>query len=97
MGSSFICSSSLGLKFRSKGFRYKFGDLSSFCWPMNKIKEVTRINEEELKRGVVGGTTPGSWHAQYKESAYVFAGGLPYSECSRPNRPMERACGTNSD
>jgi RNA-binding motif X-linked protein 2 len=44
---------------------------------MNVIKEIQRINAEELKRGVVGGG-PGSWHEQYKDSSYVYAGGLPY-------------------
>ena len=44
---------------------------------MNVVQEIRRINEEELKRGVVGGE-PGSWHEQYRDSSYVFAGGLPY-------------------
>jgi RNA-binding motif X-linked protein 2 len=44
---------------------------------MNKIKEIQRINDEELKRGTIGGG-PGSWHSQYKDSSYVFAGGLAY-------------------
>jgi len=48
---------------------------------MNVIQEIKRINEEELRRGVVGGG-PGSWHAQYKDSSYVFAGGLPYGACA---------------
>ncbi|EJD43589.1 hypothetical protein AURDEDRAFT_185479 [Auricularia subglabra TFB-10046 SS5] len=35
-------------------------------------KEVARINERELQLGVSG-----SWHDQYKDSAYVYIGNLP--------------------
>jgi len=44
---------------------------------MNVIKEIQKINEEELSRGIVGGSS-GSWHQEYKDSAYVFVGGLSY-------------------
>ena len=44
---------------------------------MNVIQEIKRINEEELSRGVFGGSS-GSWHQEYKDSAYVFVGGLSY-------------------
>ncbi|WWC91604.1 uncharacterized protein L201_006550 [Kwoniella dendrophila CBS 6074] len=40
---------------------------------MNTIKEINRINERELQLGVKG-----SWHDEYKDSAYVFVGGLAY-------------------
>ena len=43
---------------------------------MNQIREVERINQEELKRGIAG--TAGSWHAKYANSAWVFAGNLDY-------------------
>ncbi|KZV91839.1 hypothetical protein EXIGLDRAFT_647834 [Exidia glandulosa HHB12029] len=35
-------------------------------------KEVARINEKELQLGIAG-----SWHDQYKDSAYVYIGNLP--------------------
>lgn len=41
---------------------------------MNQIREIQRINEEELSRGIAG--TPGSWHAKYSKSAWVYVGGL---------------------
>ncbi|EJU06115.1 RNA-binding domain-containing protein [Dacryopinax primogenitus] len=40
---------------------------------MNVVKEIQKINEHELQLG-----TRGSWHDQYKDSAYIFIGGLPY-------------------
>jgi len=40
---------------------------------MNVVKEISRINERELE---LGGTA--SWHDEYKDSAYIFVGGLPY-------------------
>ncbi|KAF5371201.1 hypothetical protein D9758_004094 [Tetrapyrgos nigripes] len=38
---------------------------------MNIVKEINRINDAELKLG-----TTASWHDDYKDSAYIFAGGL---------------------
>ncbi|OWZ36246.1 RNA-binding domain-containing protein, X-linked 2 [Cryptococcus neoformans c45] len=40
---------------------------------MNTIREINRINERELELGVKG-----SWHDEYKESAYIYVGGLPF-------------------
>lgn len=40
---------------------------------MNVVKEIKRINEKELELGL---DYDGSWHAQYKNSAYVFVGNL---------------------
>lgn len=37
------------------------------------MKNVTKLSENELRRG---GTS--SWHDQYKDSAWIFVGGLPY-------------------
>ncbi|CAO3673107.1 unnamed protein product [Umbelopsis ramanniana] len=42
---------------------------------MNVVKEIQRINEREADRGY---SESSSWHAQYKDSAYVFVGGLAY-------------------
>ncbi len=44
---------------------------------MNNIRGVEQINELELKQGIHGGM-PGSWHHRYKDSAWVYLGGLPY-------------------
>lgn len=44
---------------------------------MNVVKEIERINEQELKRGIYGGQ-PGSWHHRYKDSAWVFIGGMSH-------------------
>ncbi|KAF8272100.1 hypothetical protein EI94DRAFT_1678407 [Lactarius quietus] len=41
---------------------------------MNVVREINRINERELDFGAGGA----SWHDEYKDSAYVFIGGLPY-------------------
>merc|ERR1711962_172945 len=35
-----------------------------------------KMNERELAAGVAG--TKNSWHQQYKDSAWIFLGGLPY-------------------
>eukprot|EP00904_Undaria_pinnatifida_P004248 jgi/Undpi1/13824/HiC_scaffold_9.g03475.m1 len=42
---------------------------------MNVIQEIKRINERELQQGV---SSKASWHHEYKDSAWVFAGGFPY-------------------
>ncbi|KAJ7771044.1 hypothetical protein DFH07DRAFT_239456 [Mycena maculata] len=41
---------------------------------MNVVKEINKINQLELDLGVSGA----SWHDEYKDSAYVFVGGLPF-------------------
>ncbi|ODN81572.1 hypothetical protein L202_01986 [Cryptococcus amylolentus CBS 6039] len=40
---------------------------------MNTVKEINRINERELELGVKG-----SWHDEYKDSAYIYIGGLAF-------------------
>ena len=42
---------------------------------MNTVKEIERINARELASGADAAS---SWHAQYKNSAWVYLGGLPY-------------------
>ncbi|ORX88780.1 RNA-binding domain-containing protein, partial [Basidiobolus meristosporus CBS 931.73] len=39
------------------------------------VKEIQRINLQEASRDIDGS---GSWHSQYKDSAYLFVGGLPF-------------------
>lgn len=44
---------------------------------MNVIQEIQRINERELALGIFGGSGK-SWHDEYKNSAWVHVGGVPY-------------------
>lgn len=41
---------------------------------MNVVKEIQKINRKEIELGM----TNGSWHDDYKDSAYIFAGNLSY-------------------
>ncbi|KAF8914330.1 hypothetical protein CPB84DRAFT_1758988 [Gymnopilus junonius] len=41
---------------------------------MNVVKEINKINDRELDLGL----SSASWHNDYKDSAYIFVGGLPY-------------------
>lgn len=43
---------------------------------MNTIREIEKINQEELDRGIAG--TSASWHAQYSKSAWVYVGNLDH-------------------
>lgn len=45
---------------------------------MNVVKEIEKINEQEMKVGIFGGISKGSWHEKYKDSAWVFIGGFSY-------------------
>ncbi|KAJ7265451.1 hypothetical protein B0H12DRAFT_1201059 [Mycena haematopus] len=41
---------------------------------MNVVKEINKINQRELDLGVSGA----SWHDEYRDSAYIFVGGIPF-------------------
>jgi len=41
---------------------------------MNVVKEINKINQAELDLGISGA----SWHEEYKDSAYIFVGGLHF-------------------
>ncbi|VVD01834.1 unnamed protein product [Leptidea sinapis] len=41
--------------------------------PMTNVKNVLKLSEREL-----GSNSKSSWHDQYKHSAWIFIGGLPY-------------------
>ncbi|SPO30230.1 related to rna binding motif protein [Ustilago trichophora] len=43
---------------------------------MNVVREISRINNTELDIAI--NNPAASWHEQYKDSAYIFIGGLPY-------------------
>eukprot|EP00906_Rhabdomonas_costata_P011885 RCo016908 len=45
---------------------------------MNVVQEIRRINSKELNLGLDGSRNQ-SWHNEYKSSAYIFIGGLPYT------------------
>lgn len=50
--------------------------LSASLPAMNNIKATQARNEMEINSGLVGDK---SWHDQYKDSAYVYVGGFPYT------------------
>lgn len=41
--------------------------------PLTNVKNIKKLGEQEL---ISGGKT--SWHDEYKDSAWIFIGGLPY-------------------
>lgn len=43
--------------------------------PLTQVKNLQKITAREAAAGI---SEDASWHAKYKESAYVFVGGLPY-------------------
>jgi RNA-binding motif X-linked protein 2 len=43
---------------------------------MNVVKEIQRLNERELQLGLTG--RGGSYHDDYKDSAYIFVGNLDF-------------------
>jgi len=43
---------------------------------MNTIREIQKINDEELARGIAG--TSASWHSKYAQSAWVYIGNLDH-------------------
>lgn len=43
--------------------------------PLTQVKNLQKITAREAAAGI---SEDASWHAKYKESAYVFIGGLPY-------------------
>ncbi|XP_034687932.1 zinc finger CCCH domain-containing protein 25-like isoform X1 [Vitis riparia] len=43
--------------------------------PLTLVKRIQKINSQEAALGI---SESASWHAKYKESAYVFVGGIPF-------------------
>ncbi|GBG62133.1 hypothetical protein CBR_g29333 [Chara braunii] len=43
--------------------------------PLTQVKNTQKATQREVDAGIQDGA---SWHARYKDSAYIFAGGLPY-------------------
>ena len=44
--------------------------------PITNMKNLNKMNDRELEMGLAG--TKQSWHYEYKDSAWVFIGGLHY-------------------
>lgn len=44
--------------------------------PLTNMRKVNELNDRELKSGHAG--TKLSWHNDYKDSAWIFVGGLPF-------------------
>ena len=43
--------------------------------PLTLVKRIQKLNSTEANLGI---SEDASWHAKYRDSAYVFVGGLPY-------------------
>lgn len=43
--------------------------------PLTLVKRIQNINAKEASLGI---SDQASWHAKYKDSAYVFVGGIPF-------------------
>jgi RNA recognition motif-containing protein len=43
--------------------------------PLTQVKNTQKITAREQASGI---SDQGSWHAKYKDSAYVYVGGLPF-------------------
>ena len=44
--------------------------------PLTQTLNQVKMNEKELEMGLSG--TKNSWHQEYRNSAWIFLGGLPY-------------------
>ena len=44
---------------------------------MNTIREIEKINQQELERGIAG--TSASWHSQFSRAPWVYVGNLDHS------------------
>ncbi|KAH7112843.1 RNA-binding motif protein [Dendryphion nanum] len=42
---------------------------------MNTIRAIQKLNKRELEEGI---STEGSWHTDYRDTAFVYIGGLPF-------------------
>jgi len=44
--------------------------------PLTNVRNITRLNDNDLKNNIFDHNL--TWHSQYKDSAYIFVGGLPF-------------------
>ncbi|KAI9749683.1 MAG: hypothetical protein M1815_002324 [Lichina confinis] len=42
---------------------------------MNNIRQIQALNKRELENGI---SPEASWHADYRDTAYIYVGGLPF-------------------
>ena len=42
---------------------------------MNRTREITRLNELELEKGLID---KASWHDEFKDTCYIYVGGLSF-------------------
>ena len=42
---------------------------------MNSIRKIRELNDRELEHGI---SPEASWHADYRDTAYIYIGGLPF-------------------
>lgn len=52
-----------------------FGGGENAMNPLTLVKRIQNINAREAQLGI---SEDASWHAKYKDSAYVYAGGIPF-------------------
>ncbi|KAF2726927.1 RNA-binding domain-containing protein, partial [Polyplosphaeria fusca] len=42
---------------------------------MNSIRSIQKLNKQELEQGI---SSEGSWHVDYRDTAFIYVGGLPF-------------------
>ena len=42
---------------------------------MNSVRAIQQLNKRELEAGI---NPEGSWHTDYRDTAFVYIGGLPF-------------------
>ena len=52
--------------------------------PITNMKNLQKMNDREVEMGIAG--TKQSWHWEYKDSAWIFIGGLPYDLTGKPTK-----------
>ena len=55
--------------------RFREGEGVVAMNPLTLVKRIQNINSKEAALGI---SEEASWHAKYKDSAYVFVGGIPF-------------------
>lgn len=53
---------------------------------MNVVREIQKLNEKELELGLSG--RGGSYHDDYKDSAWIFVGNLDFEVCAAGRLPV---------
>ncbi|XP_065644184.1 RNA-binding motif protein, X-linked 2 isoform X2 [Hydra vulgaris] len=44
--------------------------------PLTNVRNIGKLNDQDLQNGIFDHNL--TWHSQYKDSAFIFIGGLPY-------------------